>query len=107
MPKFMFKVTYTPEGLKGLRKDKASGREKAVFAGCEAHGGKCDALYYAIGEDDVIVVADMPGLAQATALAVAVGATGMYSKVQTVALLTVAEMDQVLDESKAYRAPGT
>ncbi len=36
MPKFMIKATYTAEGLKGLRKDKASGREKAIAAACEA-----------------------------------------------------------------------
>ena len=56
MPKFMIKATYTAEGIKGLKKDMASGREKAVAAACEAMGGKLDALYYALGDDNVFVV---------------------------------------------------
>jgi hypothetical protein len=32
---------------KGLQKDKASGREKAVAAACNAVGGKLDSFYYA------------------------------------------------------------
>ena len=34
MPKFLIKGSYTAEGLKGLKKDKASGREKAVATAC-------------------------------------------------------------------------
>lgn len=31
MPKYLFQTSYTPEGLAGLRKDKASGRRQAVI----------------------------------------------------------------------------
>jgi uncharacterized protein with GYD domain len=44
MPKFLITGRYTAEGLKGLQKDKATGREKAVAAACEAAGGKLDAF---------------------------------------------------------------
>jgi len=30
MPKYLFKATYTAEGIKGLEKDKASGRKAAL-----------------------------------------------------------------------------
>jgi len=106
MPKFMFKAAYNAEGLKGLRKEKASGREKAVIAGCEAHGGKLDAFYYALGDDDVFVIADFPDTVHAAAFATAVAATGALSHARTVALLTVGEMDKALHDSKAFRAPG-
>jgi uncharacterized protein with GYD domain len=92
MPRFLIKGNYTAEGMNGLKKDKASGREKAVAAACEAQGGKLEALYFALGEDDVFVVVDMPSHVQAAALCVAVGASGMLST-RTVPLLTVAEMD--------------
>jgi uncharacterized protein with GYD domain len=105
MPKFMVKTRYTPEGIKGLRKDKASGREKAVAAACEAMGGKLDALYYALGEDDAVTIVDLPSLAHAASLALAIGSSGMCG-VQTVALLTVAEMDKALAEDVKYRPPG-
>ena len=107
MPKFLIKASYNAEGLKGLQKEKASGREKAVVAGCEAHGGKLDAIYYALGDDDVFVIVDFPSTVHVASLATAVAAAGAYSHVRTVALLTVAEMDKALGDSKGYRAPGT
>lgn len=106
MPKFMIKASYTAEGLKGLKKDKASGREKAVAAACVALGGKLDAFYYALGDDDLFVVVDLPSHLQVTSLCVTVGATGMVST-RSVPLLTVAEMDQALGADAKYRPPGS
>ena len=105
MPKFLIKGSYTAEGLKGLQKDKASGREKSVATACKSVGGKLDAVYYALGDDDVFVVVDMPSAVHVAALCVAVGASGMVST-RTVPLLTVAEMDKALGESTKYRPPG-
>jgi uncharacterized protein with GYD domain len=106
MPKFLIKATYTAEGMKGLRKYKASGREKAVAAACAAVGGKLDATYYALGDDDVFFVVDTPSHVQMAAFHVAVEATGM-AHTRTVPLLTVAEMDAALSENTgAYRPPG-
>ena len=105
MPKFLIKASYTAAGLKGLKKDKASGREKAMAAACEAAGGKLDALYYALGDDDVFVIVDMPSHMRVASLCVEVGASGMVGT-RTVPLLTVAEMDKALGEEVKYRAPG-
>ncbi|HXP73696.1 MAG TPA: hypothetical protein VN823_06075 [Stellaceae bacterium] len=44
MPKFLIQGSYTAEGLKGLQKDKASGRRAAVASAMEALGGKLDAI---------------------------------------------------------------
>ncbi len=106
MPIFLFNVSYTAEGLEGLQKEKASGRQKAFTAACESRGGKFVALYYALGEDDVYAIADLPSHVHAASLAAAVGATGMYRGVKTVALLTVPEMDQALGDDTKYRPPG-
>ena len=38
MPKYMIQASYTAEGLKGLQKDKASGRRAAVSKAAEASG---------------------------------------------------------------------
>src|ERR1700761_159993 len=75
MPKFMVKGRYTPEGVKGLRKDKASGREKALAAACEALGGKLDAMYFALGEDDSFAIVDLPSLTHVASLGVAIGSS--------------------------------
>jgi uncharacterized protein with GYD domain len=105
MPKFLIKASYTAAGLKGLQKDKASGREKAISAACAAVGGKLDALYYALGDDDVFAIVDVPSHAHVSSLCISVGASGMAST-RTVPLLTVAEMDKALGESVSYRPPG-
>jgi uncharacterized protein with GYD domain len=105
MPKFLVRGSYTSEGIKGLQKDKASGREKAMVTACKALGGKLDAVYYALGEDDVLVIVDLPSAVELASLTVAVGASGMLS-VHTVPLLTVAEMDKALGTGSKYRPPG-
>jgi uncharacterized protein with GYD domain len=105
MPKFMIRATYTAEGLKGLRKDKASGREKAIAAACEAAGGRLDAVYYALGDDDIFAIVDLPSHVHVASLATLAGASGMV-ETRTVPLLTVAEMDRALGEDVSYRPPG-
>jgi uncharacterized protein with GYD domain len=105
MPKYLVSASYTAEGLKGLQKDKASGRRRAVTAAVEGLGGQVEGFYYALGEYDVFVVADLPDNAAATALGVAVSAAGL-ARTRTTALLTVEETDRALEKSTSYRAPG-
>jgi uncharacterized protein with GYD domain len=105
MPKFLLKGSYTAEGMRGLKKDKASGRETAVTATVKALGGKVEGIWYALGDDDAYLVIDLPSHVHAAALATNISATGMINT-STTALLTVAEMDQALSEKVTYRAPG-
>jgi uncharacterized protein with GYD domain len=105
MPKFMIQASYTAEGLKGLQKDKASGRRSAVMGALEALGGKLDAMYYALGKHDVIAIVDLPSTQAATSLSVSVSASGLVHT-HTTALLTVEEADQALSKSVSYRPPG-
>ena len=90
LPKFLIKANYTAEGMKGLHKEKASGREKAIATACAALGGKLDAVYFALGDDDVFAIVDLPSHLHVASLSVAAGASGMVST-HTVPLLTVAD----------------
>jgi uncharacterized protein with GYD domain len=105
MPKFLVEASYTAEGLKGLQKDKASGRQAAVTQAVQALGGALDSMHFALGERDVIIVVDLPDTVAAAALGAAVAASGLV-RTQATALLTVAEMDEALTRSPAYRGPG-
>jgi uncharacterized protein with GYD domain len=105
MPKYLISASYSAEGLKGLQKDKASGRRRAVTAAIEGVGGKVEAVYYALGHDDVYVIADLPDNATAAGLGIAVSATGLV-RTRTVALLTVEEVDGALAKNVNYRPPG-
>jgi len=105
MPKFLVEATYTAEGQQGLAKDKASGRKAAIASAAKKLGGKLDAMYFCLGKHDVILVVDMPDHVSAAALSAAACASGM-ARTQTTMLLTVAEADEALSKTVAYRAPG-
>src|SRR5579862_1266086 len=105
MPKYLVEATYTAEGYKGLAKDKASGRKAAITQAVKKLGGKLDAMYLCLGEYDVILIADMPDHISAAALGSAACSSGM-ARTKTTTLLTVAEADEALSKTVAYRAPG-
>ena len=44
MPEYIYQASYTVEGMRGLIKDTASGRRKAVEAAISAVGGKLECL---------------------------------------------------------------
>jgi len=105
MPKFLIEASYTPEGLKGLQKDKASGRLQAVTQAVQSLEGAVESMHFAFGSDDVIVIVDMPNARAAAALSATISATGL-ARLRTTPLLTVAEMDEALGASPNYRGPG-
>ena len=105
MPKYLITASYTAEGLRGLQKDKASGRVRAATAAIEAAGGKVECFYYALGEDDVVGIVDYPDNVSAASLSLAVSASGLV-RARTTALMTPEEVDRALEKNLNYRAPG-
>jgi uncharacterized protein with GYD domain len=105
MPKYLIQANYTTEGLQGLSKDSASGRRADVTAAVKAVGGKVEAFYYAFGDDDVVLIMDLPNNISAAAVALASTGSGAV-RVRTTPLLTVEEVDQALEINIKYRAPG-
>jgi uncharacterized protein with GYD domain len=106
MPKYMIEATYTSKGLRGVVKDKASGRKAAIEKIINASGGKLEAVYYAFGQSDVFVLFDCPDAVTAAAISVTVSATGLV-RTRTIPLLTVQETDQALSKTLPYQAPGS
>lgn len=105
MPKYLIQGRYTPEGLKGLAKDKASGRKAAVQAAMKTLKGRVESLYFTFGSDDVVVIVEAPDNIAAAALSLSVGSTGLVN-IRTTPLLTVEEVDQALALPSKYRGPG-
>jgi uncharacterized protein with GYD domain len=105
MPKYLISASFSAEGLRGLQKDKASGRRQAVTAAVESVGGKVECVYFALGEDDSYAIVDMPDNASVAALGIAVSAAGLV-RTKTTALMTVEEVDQALTKGVNYRSPG-
>jgi uncharacterized protein with GYD domain len=105
MAKYLIEASYTAEGLRGLQKDKASGRKQAVSKMVESLEGKVEAMYFALGDHDVVLIVDMPDIVSGAALSLAVSATGLV-RTKSTALLTVEETDRALAKKIVYRAPG-
>lgn len=105
MAKVMWHGSYTVDGIKGLLKEGGTGRRKAVEQLVASAGGKLEALYWAFGENDVYVIADLPDNATAAAVSLAVAGVGAV-RINTVTLLTAEEMDTATKKSVTYRPPG-
>jgi len=105
MAKYLVEGSYTVEGLKGLQKDKASGRKQAVTKLLEGLEGKLEGMYFAMGEHDAVLIVDVPDLVTAAAVSLSVSAAGLV-RTKTTALLTVEETDRALAKKVNYRAPG-
>lgn len=105
MPKYLIEASYTAEGLKGLAKDKASGRVKAVNAAAANLGGTVEAFYFAFGDRDAIVIVDLPDNVTAAGFSLAAASSGLVA-LKTTPLLTAEEVDQALKVKSGYKAPG-
>jgi uncharacterized protein with GYD domain len=106
MPHFLIEGSYSPEGLRGLAKDKAAGREAAVKAALKKIGGKLVGLYFALGEADVYAVCECPDYITAAAMSLAASSSGLI-RTKTIPLMTVAETDKALGVDISFRSPGT
>ena len=105
MAKYMLRVSYTADGAKGLIKDGGSTRRVVAQKAAESVGGRVESFYFAFGDTDAFVIADLPDAASAAAIALTVGATGAAT-VQTTVLMTPEEVDAATRKSPLYVAPG-
>jgi uncharacterized protein with GYD domain len=105
MPKYLVQANYVGEGIKGLLKEGGSSRRAVVEKLIQSLGGTMEAFYYAFGETDVFVIADVPDNASMSAIALTVAASGTVT-IKTTVLITPEEIDAAGKKSPLYRPPG-
>jgi len=105
MAKYLILASYTAEGTKGLMKEGGTKRRAAVEQLIKGVGGKLETFYFAFGEFDALVIADMPDGSSGAAVSMAVNATGAV-RTKTVVLLTPEEIDAAAKKHVAYQPPG-
>lgn len=105
MAKYLFRANYTAAGAKGLLSEGGSTRRDAVDKMATAVGGTVESFYFAFGDTDAYVVADLPTPDAAAALALAVSASGSVG-ISTTVLLTPEQIDAARDLAPPYRPPG-
>lgn len=106
MAKYLFRGSYTAEGIRGVRKEGGTGRKEAVSALAQSVGGSIESFYFAFGGDDFYAVVDLPDNTRAAAVATAVAASGAVN-LTTVVLLSPEDVDAAAKVDINYRAPGT
>ena len=106
MAKFLFQASYSVEGLQGLLKDGGSSRRESAEMVLASVGGSLEAFYYAFGDNDLYIIADLPDNAAATAASLVVGASGAGS-IKTTVLMTPETVDEAVGRTVNYQPPGS
>jgi uncharacterized protein with GYD domain len=105
MPKYLAQCNYVGDGIKGLLKEGGTSRRAVVDKLVESVGGKVEAFYYAFGETDLYVIADLPDNESMTAVALMVAASGAIA-IKTTVLLTPEQVDEAAKKTPIYQPPG-
>jgi uncharacterized protein with GYD domain len=105
MPKYLIQGSYSDEGLKGLLKEGGSKRREAAEQSIKGLGGRLEAFYYAFGNDDFVIIVDLPSNVDAAALSLTANASGAVKSRMTV-LITPEEVDQAAKKTVKFRPPG-
>jgi uncharacterized protein with GYD domain len=108
MPFYMQRFKFAPNSMKALV-DKPNDRRDSAKRMVEAHGGKLRDYFLAFGEYDVLLIAEYPDNAAATAVSMTVGASAAFSGGETTPLITmeeaVAAMKRANKAKGAYKPP--
>jgi len=105
MPKFLVQASYTVEGTKGLLKSGGSARRKAVEELLAPLGGRLEAFYFSFGEEDAILIIDVPDNETALSICMAVRASRMVSSKVTV-LIPIEGVDRAVAREIHFKPPG-
>jgi uncharacterized protein with GYD domain len=105
MAKYLVQVRYTADGAKGLLSGGGTARRSATEKAIASVGGKMESFYFALGEVDAYIIADLPDDVSIIALQLVVNATGRINS-STVKLITPEDVDKATKQQVAYRPPG-
>ena len=106
MPKYLIEASYAAEGVKGIVQKGGSARRDTVGALIGSIGGTMESFYFAFGDADVYVIAELPSDEAATALALSINQSAA-TKIRTVVLLTPEQVDAAASMVPAYKPPGS
>jgi uncharacterized protein with GYD domain len=108
MPLYLGRFSYTTDAMKALI-DEPQDRSAAAREVAESLGGQLRGFWFAFGEFDGVFLMEAPDNASAAALAMAVGASGALSEVETTVLLDMDEAQEAMRKAAAatYRPPGS
>ena len=101
MPKYLFRGKYSQEGLTVIQEKGGSARRDVGKALFESFVGRLESFHFALGDDDLIAIVDLPDNGAAAALSTSVVASGRFTTFATVPLLTPEEIDVAMEAHEA------
>ena len=106
MARYLIQVTMKPEAYATMMQNPQD-RGEAVRPIFEAVGGSLEEYYFAVGENTVYVLAEVPDPASVEALTMAVLAGGAITSIKATGILTAQEAIDVMKKAGdvAYRPP--
>jgi len=107
MPLYLTRFSYTPQTWARLI-DAPEDRREAARTYIESVGGQLHGFWYAFGPRDGYTLWEAPDNVSMAAVALALGAGGALSPLETTVLLTVDETMEAMRRAQqvAYRPPG-
>jgi uncharacterized protein with GYD domain len=105
MPKYLIEASYGSEGVKGVAAKGGTARREAVAELVGSMGGTIESFYFAFGDADVYVIAELPSDEAATGLALSINQSAA-TRIKTVVLLTPEQVDAAAKMVPEYKAPG-
>ena len=105
MARYLLQVAYTQSGVQGVLKEGGTSRRDTIAKLVADAGGTMETFDFAFGEDDVVLIVDLPDHATMAALSMAVGASGA-ARTRTTPLISAEEIDKAAGIAVGDRAPG-
>jgi uncharacterized protein with GYD domain len=105
MPHYLFRASYSAQGIQGIMKEGPTARVTAIETLAASAGGRLLAAYWAFGDDDFVMILELPDNTAAMAISAHVAASGVV-EITTTVLLTAAEAEAAMNRSVSYRVPG-
>jgi uncharacterized protein with GYD domain len=108
MPVYLSRFSYSQNAKKAML-SQPEDRSTAARELAESVGGKLLGFWFAFGEFDGVFLMEADDSAAAAAVAMAVGASGALSEIETTVLLDMDEAQDAMRKAAAatYRPPGS
>lgn len=109
MPKFAIFFSLTSQTIANMM-ERPSDRQATLQPIVQSMGGNIDAYYFMFGQDDGLIIVDLPDSQTAAVASLAVSSSGAFSNVHTHELVPASDINAILERAKAvragYRPPG-
>src|SRR5918996_883590 len=107
MAHYLMQGSFANQGISNLVQNPDQDRQAAIRSVIEGMGGRVESFYFAFGDYDAILIAELPDNVSAAAYSLAVAAGGAFRTYKTTVLITTDEAVEAMRKASTvgYRLP--